>query len=59
MPSVFDLALTITTAHIVSLVGHKVFTNIFGPTSREEIQTEDQLERHVKSPEPFSRDVGD
>ena len=59
MPSIYDVSMTVTTAQVVLSVGHKVFTNIFGPTSREEIQTEDQLERHVKSPEPFSRDVGD
>ena len=63
MPSIYDLALTVTMAHVVLLAGHRVFTNILGTTSSEEIQAEDQLERHAKasfkSPEPFSGNIGD
>ena len=63
MPSVCDLALTITAAQVTLLVGHKALASIFGSASREEIQADDQLEScakdSIKSPKPFSRDIGD
>ena len=63
MLSLYDLALTLTAAQVVALVGHKVYNNVFSSTSKEESRTEVHLEKYgkasIKSPDPFSGEISD